>query len=85
MDILAVSVTPFLFEFQSRLTVDTSASFEDRRFSELMKPIKDLTKNWNLPLAEYLTTYYQEIVNANQADIEIQLDGRTTSVSTLLS
>ena len=49
---------------------------EDRRFAALLKPIKDLTANWNVPLAEYLQDYYQEI-----HEIQINLDGRTTSVS----
>jgi len=49
---------------------------EDRRFAELLKPIKDLTANWNVPLAEYLQDYYQEI-----SEIHINLDGKTTRVN----
>ena len=39
---------------QSFMAGSSSMGEEDRRFAELLKPIKDLTVNWNVPLAEYL-------------------------------
>ena len=41
----------------------------------MLKPIKDLTANWNVPLAEYLQNYYQEIT------LEVSLDGKTHKVN----
>ena len=34
---------------------------------QLLRPIKDLTANWNIPLAEYLENYYEELT-------ELQID-----------
>lgn len=49
---------------------------EEKRFVELLKPIKDLTENWEVPLARYLEEYYDEI-----HDIQISLDGRSSRVN----
>ena len=48
---------------------------DDQRFAELLRPIKDLTENWQVPLARYLEEYYDEL-----HDIQISLDGQTTKV-----
>ena len=61
-----------------RNTQGPSASIggeEDRRFAELFKPIKDLTENWEFPLARYLEEYYDEL-----HDVQISIDGHTTKV-----
>ena len=49
---------------------------EDQRFVELLKPIKDLTVNWSVPLAKYLQDYYEELT-----DLHITLDGRNAKVN----
>ena len=33
------------------------STIEDQRFAELLKPIKDLTQNWEVPLAEIMSEY----------------------------
>ena len=33
------------------------STIEDQRFAELLKPIKDLTQNWEVPLAEIMSQY----------------------------
>ena len=33
----------------------------DQRFAELLKPIKDLTANWEVPLSSYLDEYIEEL------------------------
>jgi len=48
---------------------------DDQRFAELLRPIKDLTENWQVPLAELLDDYYEELT-----DIQIDLNGETTRV-----
>ncbi len=48
---------------------------EDLRFSELLKPIKDLTENWQIPIAQYLDEYYRGL-----NDVHISLDGQTAKV-----
>ncbi len=53
-----------------------SGGEDDQRFAELLRPIKDLTENWQVPLARYLEEYYDEL-----HDIQISLDGQTTKVS----
>ena len=37
----------------------------DPRFSELLRPIKDLTQNWEVPLARYLEDYISELSDLN--------------------
>jgi condensin-2 complex subunit H2 len=54
----------------------SSPGYDDARFVELLKPIKDLTVNWSVPLAKYLEDYYEELT-----DLQINLDGRTTTVN----
>ena len=49
---------------------------EDQRFVELLKPIKDLTVNWSVPLAKYLQEYYEELT-----ELQINLDGKNTKVN----
>ncbi len=34
---------------------------EEERFAELLKPIKDLTANWEVPLSRYLEEYIEEL------------------------
>ena len=46
---------------------------DDSRFAELLKPIKDLTENWEVPIADYLAKYL--------TDVQISVDGHTTKVS----
>ena len=48
----------------------------DVRFVDLLKPIKDLTTNWSVPLSNYLTQYYEEI-----KELELELDGQTAKVN----
>ena len=38
---------------------------DDPRFSELLRPIKDLTQNWEVPLARYLEDYISELSDLN--------------------
>ena len=42
----------------------------------MLRPIKDLTANWNVPLAEYLENYYEELT-----ELHIDIDGQTAKVS----
>jgi hypothetical protein len=56
----------------------TCGDLDDQRFAELLKPIKDLTENWEVPLARILKEYYDEI-----HEIQIDLDGKTTRVRLL--
>merc|ERR1712223_277495 len=53
-----------------------NSSVDDIRFAELLKPIKDLTVNWSVPLAKYLEDYYEEL-----HDLQINLDGHVTKVN----
>ena len=53
-----------------------NSSIDDVRFAELLKPIKDLTVNWSVPLAKYLEDYYEEL-----HDLQINLDGHETKVN----
>ena len=48
---------------------------DDRRFAELFKPIKDLTENWEFPLARILEEYYDKL-----HDVQISIDGQTQKV-----
>ena len=34
---------------------------EDVQFANLLKPIKDLTVNWSVPLSNFLTQYHEEL------------------------
>ena len=43
---------------------------------QLLKPIKDLTANWNVPLSTYLDEYFEEIT-----ELQIDIDGQTAKVS----
>ena len=46
-------------------------SEDDQRFAELLRPIKDLTTNWEVPLSRYLEDYIGEL-----HELQINLDGR---------
>jgi len=48
----------------------------DARFAELLKPIKDLTQNWQVPLADILSNYMEDLQH-----IEVTFDGGQTSVN----
>jgi len=48
----------------------------DARFAELLKPIKDLTQNWQVPLADILSNYMEELHH-----VEVTFDGGQTSVN----
>ena len=52
---------------------------DEQRFAELLRPIKDLTANWNIPLAEYLENYYEELT-----ELHIDIDGHTAKVSSTI-
>jgi len=52
------------------------STIEDQRFAELLKPIKDLTQNWEVPLAEILSGYMDEL-----QQVTITFDGGQTSVN----
>ncbi len=57
-------------------TFASQAIGEDEvRFAELLKPIKDLSENWSVPLAQILENYYEELT-----DLQISLDGQNTTV-----
>ena len=47
---------------------------EDQRFAELLKPIKDLTVNWEVPLSRYLENYIEEL-----SDLPLGLTDTSTS------
>jgi condensin-2 complex subunit H2 len=44
---------------------------DDQRFAELLRPIKDLTKNWEVPLERYLEDYIVEL-----SELHLHLDAR---------
>ena len=46
-----------------------SQEVDDQRFVELLKPIKDLTVNWEVPLSRYLENYIEELV-----DLDLNLE-----------
>ena len=50
--------------------------FQDLRFVNLLKPIKDLTANWSVPLSNYLQDYLEEI-----KEVELELDGQTAKLN----
>ena len=43
---------------------------EDPRFSELLKPIKDLTHNWEVPLADYLEQYMEDMRDITLTEVK---------------
>lgn len=45
-------------------------SEDDQRFAELLRPIKDLTQNWEVPLSRYLEDYIEEL-----SEVRINLGG----------
>jgi len=49
---------------------------DDQRFAELLKPIKDLTQNWEVPLATLLSQYIDDLQH-----VTISFDGGETSVN----
>ena len=51
-------------------------NIEDQRFAEILKPIKDLTQNWEVPLAELLSEYIEDLQH-----LTITLDGGQTSIN----
>jgi len=53
-----------------------SSEVEDTRFAELLKPIKDLTANWEVPLSQYLEEYLDDLQS-----IPITFDGNHTTVN----
>jgi len=53
-----------------------SQDVDDQRFVELLKPIKDLTQNWQVPLADLLSTYIEDLKH-----VTITFDGGETSVN----
>jgi len=53
-----------------------SQDVDDQRFAELLKPIKDLTQNWQVPLADLLSTYIEDLKH-----VTITFDGGETSVN----
>jgi len=54
----------------------SQSDVDDQRFAELLKPIKDLTQNWEIPLADLLSTYIDDLQH-----VTITFDGGETSVN----
>jgi len=54
----------------------TQEEVGDARFAELLKPIKDLTQNWQVPLADILSNYIEDLQH-----MEVTFDGGQTSVN----
>jgi len=54
----------------------SQSDVDDQRFAELLKPIKDLTQNWEVPLANLLSTYIDDLQH-----VTITFDGGETSVN----
>jgi len=54
----------------------SQSDVDDQRFAELLKPIKDLTQNWQVPLADLLSTYIDDLQH-----VTITFDGGETSVN----
>ncbi|TRY62046.1 hypothetical protein TCAL_11151 [Tigriopus californicus] len=48
----------------------------DARFQALLRPIKDLTENWQVPLSRYLEDYMEEL-----SDLRINLEGGQAPVN----
>jgi len=57
-------------------TQASQSDVDDQRFAELLKPIKDLTSNWEVPLADLLSTYIDDLQH-----VTITFDGGETSVN----
>jgi len=57
-------------------TQASQSDVDDQRFAELLKPIKDLTTNWEVPLADLLSTYIDDLQH-----LTITFDGGETSVN----
>jgi len=57
-------------------TQASQSDVDDQRFAELLKPIKDLTTNWEVPLADLLSTYIDDLQH-----VTITFDGGETSVN----
>jgi len=38
----------------------------DSRFTHLLRPIRDLTENWNIDIAKYLEDYLHEVNSCHQ-------------------
>lgn len=54
---------------QSPSAASQSQDPDEQRFAELLKPIKDLTVNWEVPLGRYLQNYFEEI-----SELSLNLD-----------
>jgi len=38
----------------------------ESRFAHLLKPIRDLTENWNIDIAKYLEEYLHEVIRTRK-------------------
>lgn len=47
--------------FSSQASSLGDSTCDDQRFAELLKPIKDLTVNWEVPLSTYLQEYIEQL------------------------
>jgi len=61
---------------RSQQSQSQDSTIEDQRFAELLKPIKDLTQNWEVPLAEIMSEYMDVL-----QQVTITFDGGQTSVN----
>ena len=61
------TVVPFTTSSAASTYSYSSQDVDDQRFSELLKPIKDLTVNWEVPLARYLEEYIEGLDISNLA------------------
>jgi len=57
-------------------TQASQSDVDDQRFAELLKPIKDLTTNWEVPLADLLSAYIDDLQH-----VTITFDGGETTVN----
>jgi len=64
------------FAMISQSQAASQSDVDDQRFAELLKPIKDLTTNWEVPLADLLSTYIDDLQH-----VTITFDGGETSVN----
>jgi hypothetical protein len=55
----------YFFSDQDKMTIFASQSQNqgdlETRFSQLLQPIRDLTKNWDVNIAEHLEDYLYEV------------------------
>ena len=55
----------YFFSDQDKMTIFASQSHNqgdlETRFSQLLQPIRDLTKNWDVNIAEHLEDYLSEV------------------------